>query len=75
MGYIWKALEKGFSEMYGFMGGSEPYFFENWPLPLTGWVFFACSGQVSDRLHRTPTPITPTCGHMRVKSFGWICCI
>ena len=24
-------------------GGPEPYFFENWPLPLTGWVFFACS--------------------------------
>ena len=37
-------------------GGPEPYFLENWPLPLTGWVFFACSGLVSDRLHRTPTP-------------------
>ena len=53
-----KALEKGFSEMYwlGGGGGPEPYFFENWLLPLTGWVFFACSGLVSDRLHRTPTP-------------------
>ena len=44
-------------------------------LPLTGWVFFACSDPVSDKLHRTPTPITPTYGHIRVKSFGWICCI
>ena len=75
MGYIGKALEKGFSEMYGLGGGPEPYFFENWPLPLTGWVFFACSSLVSDRLHCTPTPITPTYGHVRVKSFGWICCI
>ena len=32
MGYIRKALEKGFLEMYG-LG----------PLLLTGWVFFACS--------------------------------
>ena len=40
MGYIGKALEKGFSEMYGLGGGPEPYFFKNWPLPLTGWVFF-----------------------------------
>ena len=76
VGYIWKALEKGFSEMYWFRGGGpEPYFFENWPLPLTGWVFFACSGPVSDRLYHTPTPITPTYGHMRVKSSGWIYCI
>ena len=42
---------------------------------LTGWVFFACSSPVSGRLHRTLTPITPTYGHMRDKSFGWICCI
>ena len=62
MGYIRKALEKGFSEMYGLGGGPEPYFFEIWPLLLTGWVFFACSSPVSDRLHRTPTPITPTYG-------------
>ena len=75
VGYIRKALEKGFSEMYGLGGGPEPYFFKNRPLPLTGWVFFACSSPVSDRLHRTPTPITPTYGHMRVKSFRWICCI
>ena len=38
MGHIWKALEKGFSEMHG-LGrggwGSEPYFFKSWPLPLT----------------------------------------
>ena len=27
--------------MYGLGGGAEPYFFENWPLPLPGWVFFA----------------------------------
>ena len=32
--------------------------FENWPVPLTVWVVFACSGQVSDTLHCTPTPIT-----------------
>ena len=55
--------------------GGSGYCFENWPLPLTDWVFFACSGLVSDRLHRTPTPITPTYGQRRVKSSGWICCI
>ena len=64
-GYIRNALEKGFSEMYGLGGVQNHIFFENWPLPLTGWVFFACSSPVSDRLHRTPTPITPTYGHMR----------
>ena len=36
---------KGFSEMYGLGGCPEPYFFENWPLPLTVWVFFAFSGE------------------------------
>ena len=62
--------------MYGLGGGgSGPYFFQNWPLPLTGWGFFACSGPVSHILHHTPTAITPTYGHMRVKSFVWICCI
>ena len=77
VGYIRKALEEGFSEMYwlGGGGGPEPYFLENWQLPLTGWVFFACCGLVSDRLHRIPTPLTPTYGHMRVRSFGWIYCI
>ena len=76
MGYIRKALEKGFSDMYWLGGGGpEPYFFEKGPLLLTGWVFFVCSSPVSDRLHCTSTPITPTCGHMRVKSFGCICCI
>ena len=75
VGYIRKALEEGFSEMYWLGGGPEPYFLENWPLPLTGWGFFACYRLVSDRLHRTPTPLTPTYGHIRVKSFGCICCI
>ena len=74
-GIFGKPLKGGFSEMYGLEGGPEPFFSENWPLPLTGWAFFACSSPVSDRLHRTPTPITPTYGHMGVKSFGWICCI
>ena len=41
MGYIRKALEKGFSEMYGLgLRGAEPCFSENWLLPLTDWVFF-----------------------------------
>ena len=77
MRYIRKALEKGFLDMYWLGGGPEPYFFKKWPLPLTGWVFFVCSSPVSDRLHCTPSPITPTYGHMgmRVKSFGCICCI
>ena len=39
MGYIWKALEEGVSEMYGPGGLPEPYVSENRSLPLTGWVF------------------------------------
>ena len=74
-GIFGKPLNRAFRRCMGWGGGPEPYFVENWPLPLTGWVFFACSDPVSDRLHRTPTPITPTYGHIRVKSFGWICCI
>ena len=59
MGYIWKALEKGFSEMRELGGLPEPYFTGNQLLPLTSCVFFlASSGQVSDRLHCTPTHIT-----------------
>ena len=57
-----KPLNRALRRCMGWGGGPEPYFFENWPLPLTGWVFFACSDPVSDRLHRTPTPITPTYG-------------
>ena len=37
-------------------GGGGTIFFGNWR--LTVWGFFACSGQVSDTLHCTPTPIT-----------------
>ena len=70
-----KPLKRAFRTCIGWLGGAEPYFFEKWPLPLTGWVFFVCSSPVSDRLHCTPTPITPTCGHMRVKLFGCICCM
>ena len=75
MGYIRKALEKGFSEMYGLGGGSGTIFFRK--LAVTGdrLGFFACSSPVSGRLHRTLTPITPTYGPMRDKSFGWVCCI
>ena len=39
MGYIWKALEEGFSEMYGLGGVPEPDS-KTWPLPLIGWLFF-----------------------------------
>ena len=59
MGYIRKALEKGFSEMYRLGGGwSGTIFFRKLTVPIESLGFFACSGQVSDRLHRSPTPIT-----------------
>ena len=75
-GIFGKSLNRAFQEMSWVGGGGpEPYFLEVWPLLLTGWVFFACCGLVSDRLHRTPTPLTPTYGHIRVKSFSWIYCI
>ena len=41
MGYIGKALEKGFSDMYGLGGGGlEPCFSENWLLPLEIFCLF-----------------------------------
>ena len=51
MGCIRKALEKGFSEMYGLEGGGRNRFFflEKWALRL-----MRC--QVSDRLHCTVQP-------------------
>ena len=55
-------------------GGSGTIFFRKLAVTVDGLGFFACSGQVSDTLHCTPTRITPTYGHMRVNSFGWICC-
>ena len=58
MGHTWKALKKGpFGDVWVRGGGGrpEPCFFENWPLPLTVWGCFACSGQSSDTLHCTPT--------------------
>ena len=42
MGYIRKALEKGFSKMYGLgwgWGGRNHIFFKNWQIPLMVWVF------------------------------------
>ena len=56
MGYIQKALEKGFSEMYGLGGeGSGSIFFRQLVVAVDRLGFFACSSPVSDRLHRTPT--------------------
>ena len=40
VGYIQKALEKGFSEMYGLGGGSEPYFFRNLAVAIDRLGFF-----------------------------------
>ena len=60
---IWKALEKGFSEMYGLGGGLDPYFFKNWPLPLTGWVFLP----VLVRFQTDCTaPLSPLLQHMGI---------
>ena len=40
--------------LYGLGRGVENHvFFANSPLQLTVWVFLACCGQVSDRLHCT----------------------
>ena len=74
-GYIWKALEKGFLEMYWLGGVPEPYFFRKLAVTVDRLGFFCLFWSGFRKLHRTPTPITPTYGHMRVKSFGWICCI
>ena len=55
VGYIRKALEKGFWRCMGLGGGGpEPYFSENWPLPLTVWGFF-CLFWSSFR-HTAPHP-------------------
>ena len=60
-GIFGKPFNGAFQRCMGWGGGvRNQIFFENWPLLLTGWVSFACSDPVSDRLHRTPTPIIPT---------------
>ena len=62
-GYIPKALENGFSDMYWLGGGPEPYFFEKWPLPLTGWVFLS----VLVRFQTNCTaPLPPLLQHMGI---------
>ena len=59
MRYIRKALEKGFSEMYGFGGGVQNHIFRKLAINVYGLgFFFACSGQVSDTLHCIPISIT-----------------
>ena len=48
-------ISRAFQRCMGLGGGGhlEPYFSENLLSPLTVWVFFACSGQVSNRPHLT----------------------
>ena len=60
MGHTRNALEKGFLDMYGLGGGggAEPYFFENWPLPLTVWVFLPVLIRFQTFLPSPPSPIT-----------------
>ena len=72
-GIFGKPLKRAFRRCMG-SGGSGTIFFRKFAVTVDR-LGFACSSPVSDRLHRTPTPIAPTYGHMRVKSFGWICCI
>ena len=60
-GIFEKPLKRAFRSCMVWGGGglaAGTIFFEHGRLPLTIWVVFACSGQVSDTLHCTPTPIT-----------------
>ena len=51
---IWESPRKGlFGDVWVMAWVAEPYFFDHWSLPLTVCGFFACSGQVSDKLHCT----------------------
>ena len=58
MGYIRKALDEGFWEMYVWVGGvgSGTVFFRKMALSVN--AFFASSGQVSDIPAPPPIPIT-----------------
>ena len=66
MGYIRKALEEGFSEMYGLGGGPQPYFPQKLAIIVDGLEFFL---PVLVRFH-TDCTAPP---HYRVHFFFGLC--